>query len=189
MTGPGGHAWEQAEAPSAVHQAARLVHALAALPTVAGTTALNVGRVAGGEAINARARQASFDLDLRGADEEALEQLGAAALAVLQAPGPAALSTDLRDIGRRPAGRIGSGHPLVGAARAALTGRGVAWREVATSTDANAAHAAGIPALALGVTTGAGEHTPQEWVDISPIPAGLGALADTVALYQEAVHE
>ena len=54
------------------------------------------------------------------------------------------------------------------------------------STDANAAHAACLPAVALGVTRGAGEHTPQEWIETSPIGPGLETLADTIRLFQEA---
>jgi acetylornithine deacetylase/succinyl-diaminopimelate desuccinylase-like protein len=56
---------------------------------------------------------------------------------------------------------------------------------VATSTDANAAHAVGLPALALGVTTGAGEHTPEEWIDLGPIAEGIAVLADTVVRYEK----
>ena len=59
-------------------------------------------------------------------------------------------------------------------------------RSVATSTDANAAHARGIPAVALGITTGSGEHTPREWIDIAPISEGLSVLAETVTRFDEA---
>ncbi|HUZ19212.1 MAG TPA: M20/M25/M40 family metallo-hydrolase [Acidimicrobiales bacterium] len=187
LSGPGGHAWEEAGAPSALHEAARVVHALSSIPTVAGSTSLNVGRLSGGEAINARAREASFELDLRGADERSLDGLEAAARSVLDGPVAHGLSIGLVDIGRRPAGRIDAGHPLVGAARAALEARSIAWREVASSTDANAAHAAGLPALALGVTIGSGEHTPQEWIEIGPVADGIAALSDTVVRYEQAV--
>jgi acetylornithine deacetylase/succinyl-diaminopimelate desuccinylase-like protein len=52
---------------------------------------------------------------------------------------------------------------------------------VGASTDANAAYAAGVPAIAIGVTTGAGEHTEQEWIELADLPVGLTVLADTVA--------
>jgi hypothetical protein len=35
--------------------------------------------------------------------------------------------------------------------------------------------------IAIGVTTGAGEHTEQEWIDLADLPAGLAVLADTVS--------
>ncbi len=91
----------------------------------------------------------------------------------------------LTDLGRRPAGRLASDHPLAAAARAALSAVGIAAQEVPCCTDANAAHAAGVPALALGVTFGTGEHTEEEWIDLRPIPLGLAALAGTVARYGE----
>jgi len=185
VTGPGGHAWEQSGAPSAVHEAARIVEALSGIATVAGASSLNVGTFEGGESINARARRAQFDLDLRGADEATLASLESAARAVLDTPRAGGLSVELSEIGRRPGGRIEPGHPLLSAARDALAARGVAWREVATSTDANAAHAAGLAALALGVTTGAGEHTPEEWIDLGPIADGIAVLADTVERYDK----
>ena len=55
----------------------------------------------------------------------------------------------------------------------------------ATSTDANAAHARGIPAVAVGITTGSGEHTLEEWIDLGPIGRGVRALARTVQGYEE----
>jgi len=57
----------------------------------------------------------------------------------------------------------------------------------ATSTDANAAHARGVPAIAIGITTGGGEHTTDEWIDIAPIATGVRALAATVDRYGEGV--
>src|ERR1017187_7416942 len=41
----------------------------------------------------------------------------------------------------------------------------------------------GIPAVALGVTRGTGEHTPGEWIETDPVPAGLMALQDTILLF------
>ncbi len=55
----------------------------------------------------------------------------------------------------------------------------------ATSTDANAAHARGIPAIAVGVTRGSGEHTAEEWIETAPIEDGVRALARTVERFEE----
>jgi len=186
VSGPGGHAWEQSQAPSALHEAARLVHELSGLPTEAGVTSCNIGRFAGGEAINARSRLASFDLDVRGADEPALSGLWRAVEEVLGGPLAPGLSLETVDLGRRPAGRLDPAHPLLAAAHAALAAHGIAGRETAASTDANAAHAAGVPALALGVTRGSGEHTPEEWIETGPIGEGLLVLVDTVLRYEAA---
>jgi tripeptide aminopeptidase len=186
IDGPGGHAWEAADTPSAVHHAATLIAALGATPRAPGT-AVNVGRVGGGEGINVRAREAWFEVDLRADDPSALAEL-VRTLEEIVAGTPAPLQARLEPIGDRPAGRVDPGSALVRAAEAALADEGIAVTNPATSTDANAAHARGIPAVALGVTTGAGEHTTEEWIDLPPVASGIRALAATVDRAGEAVR-
>jgi tripeptide aminopeptidase len=205
--GPGGHAWERADAPSAVHAAARAVSALAGLPVVPGPVvpagpvvsagpvvpagaapgarcSVNIGLIGGGEAINARARDAWFEVDLRADSMSALQQLEDRAMNIISAAATG-LRVDTTDLGRRPAGGISPASPLARAAQAALEAAGIECEFGASSTDANAAHAAGIPAVALGVTRGAGEHTPQEWIETAGVPAGLAALAATIESVRE----
>ena len=52
-----------------------------------------------------------------------------------------------------------------------------------------AAHAAGLPAIAIGVTTGGGEHTPEEWIDTAPLAVGLKCAADTITRWERVAHE
>lgn len=183
VVGPGGHAWEAADNPSAVHSLCRIVAALdqAERPR-AGRTAVNVGLINGGTAINARAERAWFDLDLRADTAAGLAALSAT-LDECISQHAAALTVTATSLGDRPAGELHPSHPLALAALAALGAHGVESRISAASTDANAAHAAGIPALAVGVTIGAQEHTIGEWIELAPIPTGLLALADTVTDY------
>jgi tripeptide aminopeptidase len=186
VSGPGGHAWEQASAPSAVHAAAEMVAALGRLPASSPggadhtVTSVNVGLFSGGEAVNARARRACFHVDLRATDAAALADLADRAGAIVRAPG-GGLTAQIEELGRRPAGALAATHPLAAAAAGALRAAGLPAAFTAASTDANAAHAAGVPAIAIGVTTGAGEHTPGEWIDTAPLCAGLGCAADTIA--------
>jgi acetylornithine deacetylase/succinyl-diaminopimelate desuccinylase-like protein len=184
LSGPGGHAWEAAGAPSAVHAAAGMIGDLATLAVAGARTAVNVGRIAGGEAINARARECWFELDIRADDPAALADLEARARTIMSATD--GIELEVEELGRRPAGSLDPAHPLVRAAAGALEAAGLDPSFVATSTDANAAHARGIPAVAVGVTTGGGEHTPQEWVDVAPIALGLPVLAATVTRFEEA---
>jgi tripeptide aminopeptidase len=190
VSGPGGHAWEQASAPSAVHAASRMVAGLAALPRRgAGTgpgrrSSVNVGMFSGGEAVNARARQATFLVDLRATGPAALTDLETRARRVVRAPSEQ-ITVGIEELGRRPAGELAQAHPLATAAASALRAAGLPARFTAASTDANAAHAAGVPAIAIGVTTGGGEHTPGEWIDTAPLGAGLGCAADTIAAWEE----
>ncbi|EFC83000.1 M20/M25/M40 family metallo-hydrolase [Parafrankia sp. EUN1f] len=188
VTGPGGHAWERSATPSAVHAAAEMVSRLAALAApqaaegagVGGRTAVNVGRISGGEAINIRAASCRFEVDLRADTAAGLAWLERRARPVIEEPG-AELAVEAREIGRRPAGGIPAEHPLAAAAFAALARRGLAARTHAASTDANAAYAAGIPAITIGITHGEREHTIDEWIDLAPVADGLAALADTAA--------
>ncbi len=190
VSGPGGHAWEAAGAPNAVHAAAQIVVALGDLGTLdfpSARTSVNVGRIGGGEAVNARAREAWFDVEVRSDDPAALAVLEQAVDEAIRGYGDG-LSVGMDDLGGRPAGMIARDHPLARAAAESLVRAGITPSFVPTSTDANAAHQAGIPAVAVGVTTGGGEHTPDEWIDIPPIGGGLEILAATVTGYREGVR-
>jgi acetylornithine deacetylase/succinyl-diaminopimelate desuccinylase-like protein len=145
---------------------------------------VNVGLVGGGEAINARARHAWFELDARADDPARLEAVVTEIEDVLNGA-DASLRVERVVLGDRPAGRIGVDHPLVRAARDALLETGLEVTSPPTSTDANAAHARGIPAVALGVTTGTGEHTPEERIDLGPIGLGLATIARTIERFEE----
>ncbi len=183
VVGPGGHAWEAAETPSAVHALGQLVASIAATPRRRGTS-VNVGRIGGGEGINMRAREAWLELDLRADDPDALAAMGREVEDLLgRIDPPLAVGQD--ELGDRPAGHVDPDHPLVRAATEALTEVGTSTSSPATSTDANAAHARGIPAIAVGVTRGSGEHTAQEWIETAPIEDGVRALARTVERFEE----
>jgi tripeptide aminopeptidase len=186
FTGPGGHAWERSTAPSAVHAAAAAAASLAALAVPGARCSVNIGSIGGGEAINARARSAWLEVDLRADAADALGQLENRAREALTAATPAGISTQITDIGRRPAGRTAPTHPLVRAAVNALERAGLPAEFGTASTDANAAYAAGLAAVALGVTRGADEHTPQEWIETGPVGQGLLVLADTIRRFREA---
>ena len=202
VTGPGGHAWEEACQPSAVHEAARLITALASLgrpepgqpdasqphpgqPALTQPkTTVNVGLIEGGESVNSRAHRAEFLVNLRSGDPAALDALRAAARAVLDDPA-VPLAVSVHTIGERPAGQLDADHPLATLAARVLREAGITPRLTAASTDANAAYPRGIPALTLGITTGEGTHTEQEWIDADPVAAGLAVLAATVARLDE----
>ena len=184
VEGPGGHAWEASSAPSAVHSVASMVAELATLSVEGARTSVNIGRIEGGEAINARARSAWFDLDMRSEEPDALVALERMARDQVERHVSTQLRVDVEELGRRPAGGIHRSHPLVVAAADALSAAGIAPSFPTTSTDANAAHDRAIPAIAVGITTGSGEHTPSEWIDIAPIAAGVAVLAATVERFE-----
>lgn len=185
FAGPGGHAWERSTAPSAVHAAAAAAARIAALAVPGARYSVNIGSIGGGEAINARARSAWLEADLRCDAADALGQLENRAREALATATPPGISAQITETGRRPAGGTARTHPLVRAAVSALEMAGLSAEFRAASTDANAAHAAGLPAVALGVTRGADEHTPREWIETGPVAQGLSVLADTIRLFRE----
>lgn len=183
LSSPGGHAWEAADVDSAVHAAARVI---ARLDTderaIAGRTAINVGRFVGGQAINIRAPEATFDVDLRADSADGLGALEADFRRALEV-GKGDTTVTVEPIGDRPAGSLDAGHPLALAAIEALAQEGITAAITAASTDANAAHAAQIPAIAVGITHGSGEHTLDEWIDPRFVATGLISLNNTIVDY------
>src|SRR5204863_5135273 len=171
---PGGHSWADRGAPSAVHA---LLIAGAAAVAAAGEAHVNVGVVEGGTSINTIAAEAVAEIDLRDADDQALETTRERVVAALRHAVPDGADLQIEPIGRRPAGSTPPDHPLVEAARAARRAAGLPpAEENASSTDANAALGKGIPAVCVGLTHGANAHRLDEQVELEPLDAGLAAL-------------
>ena len=188
VSGPGGHAWEAAACPERGPRASPSSSAaIAAIPRREGTS-VNVGRIGGGEGINcARARRGSSSTSAPTIRRRSRRWRPRSTTVLTQVDPPLRAQQDV--LGDRPAGRVDREHPLVRAARR----RSVRWASPSvappTSTDANAAHARGIPAVAVGVTRGSGEHTAQEWIETGPIEDGVRALARTVERFEERPDE
>jgi acetylornithine deacetylase/succinyl-diaminopimelate desuccinylase-like protein len=183
--GPGGHAWERADAPSAVHAAANAAARVAGLTVTGARCSVNIGSIGGGEAINARAQDAWFEADLRADTATALQHLADRAESIITAAAGEGLDVSVAQLGHRPAGGVTRSSPLAKAASDALARAGIDCEFRAASTDANAAYEAGISGVALGVTRGDGEHTPGEWIETAPVAAGLAILADTICQFRE----
>jgi acetylornithine deacetylase/succinyl-diaminopimelate desuccinylase-like protein len=185
FSGPGGHAWERADAPSAVHAAARAAARVADLTVTGARCSVNIGSIGGGEAINARAMEAWFEADLRADTATALQDLADRAMSIITSAAEAGLAVQVDELGRRPAGGVEQSSRLAKAASDALARAGIDCEFGAASTDANAAYEAGIPAVTIGVTRGEGEHTPMEWIETAPVAVGLVVLADTIRQFRE----
>jgi tripeptide aminopeptidase len=179
--GPGGHSWSDFGAPNAIHACASAIAALTALPLpTEPRTTLSVGRIGGGTSINAIPGEAWFELDLRSEALEPLLRLEAAVRSHIEEARAAhsgahgAMHADITVFGDRPAGRTPADHPLIAAAVAATRAIGLTPQLASSSTDANVAMAAGIPAIAIGAGGDAGgTHTLREWYDNRGGAAGL----------------
>lgn len=192
--GPGGHSWSAFGTVNAVHAAASCAATLARLAMPAGPrSTLSVGRIGGGESVNAIPSHAWLEVDARSADAGTLSTLErdvrrAVAAAVdeenrCRAPGTPPLSATIERFGDRPSGLTPASHPLVVAAMEITRALGREPRLAVASTDANVPMSLGIPAIAIGAGgIGGDAHTEREWFENVEGPRGITrALAIIVA--------
>ena len=176
LTAAGGHSWGDYPSPSAVHALGDAVHALTRITTPREPrSSLNVGEVSGGTSVNAIAQEARFNLDLRSLDAGTLAGLETEALKrIRQVARRHDAKVNIEQVGDRPAAKSDN-RTLVAAARAALKEVGEDARTAASSTDANAAMAAGIPAISFGVYRGGDAHRLSEWLEPASLLTGYRA--------------
>ncbi len=177
VTGPGGHPWGNRDHANAAH--GLLLRLSAALRELRSPElALNVNVLSAGTAINVLPASASAEIDLRCEHEQQLQAAAARLVEIVSAADPQLVVT-VQQLGHRPGGRIADDHPLLQAARRARAAAGLPpATEEAASTDANAAHGRGIPAITVGVSTGGNAHRLDDYVDVGPIAAGLRSLEE-----------
>ncbi len=182
----GGHSWGDYPSSSAVHALGDAVHALTRLEVPREPrSSLNVGQVSGGTSVNAIAQEARFNLDLRSLDADVLARLERDALkAVRRVARQHEVRAEVVQVGDRPAA-VSDNAALVAAARGALQGVDVVPREAASSTDANAAMAAGLPAISFGVYVGGDAHRLSEWLEPGSLLTGYRAFSELLKRLSE----
>ena len=176
VDGPGGHSWANRGRPGAIDEVCRIARALSRPARREAST--NIGRIEGGTTVNAIAAHAELVIEQRALDEAVLTRFSRA-LRVLAVEPPLSLEVEL--LGRRPAGRLDRRQPLLAAVRRVREQLGLPDELVAASTDANAALAAGIPALCLGCAQGGEMHTPDEYIEIASLAVGRAQLRGVLA--------
>ena len=170
----GGHSWSDYGQPSAVHELARLITQVAALPVPTNPrTTLNVGLISGGTGVNVLASEAKCELDLRSENMETLNALVEKVEERIRSANREGVAIEMEVIGQRPAGEIPADHPLVKLADKCLSEQGLKATFTSGSTDANVPLSRGYPAIVLGITTGGGAHTVHEYIDIQPAEKGM----------------
>ena len=174
----GGHSWVDHGRPSAIHELAKIIVQLnnLTLPSQPRTT-LNVGVISGGTSVNTIAAQATLELDTRSEGKQELSELSRQVEQLIeQAQRSSAAQVTGELIGERHAGEIPVTHPLVELAVKCVQMQGVAARLNIGSTDANVPLSHGYPAVTIGLTTGAGAHTVEEFIRVPPLVLGLRQL-------------
>jgi tripeptide aminopeptidase len=177
----GGHSWHDYGQPSAIHELSAISAKIAALqpPRVPRTT-LNVGIIAGGTSINTIAAQASLELDLRSENAAALQNLVRQVEQIASSAEKPGVKVTLETIGQRPSGELPEEHWLVRLAQESLREVGIEPHLNIGSTDANLPLSMGLPAVTIGLTTGAGGHTTHEYINIAPLAKGVEHLVRLV---------
>jgi tripeptide aminopeptidase len=185
---PGGHSWLHFGRPSAIHGLIELGARIVAItPPEQPRTTYNIGLIEGGHSVNSLATSAELYLDMRSETREGLiafEEQVQHALDLLQGPG---LSFTSEVVGDRPAGHIGTDHPLVQLAVAVLETTGYKPVYESGSTDANALLANGLPAVTIGLSYGGNAHRLDEYIESGPLADGLWQLLLLVTTAAEQV--
>lgn len=199
--GGGGHSWADFGRANPAHALARMITAFAGYPAPASPrTTFNVGVVTGirdgevmGTSINTIPPAAVAQVDMRSRDPGELAKLEAHLMACAdralreenawtEARGPAVPVRPVRElVGDRPFGRTAPDHELVRVVREELERAGLTVTLGWASTDANAAMAAGIPAVTLssgGRATGV--HGRQERYDATGRVREIDALREAL---------
>lgn len=179
----GGHSWSDYGQPSAVHELAALVTQLTQirLPREPRTT-MNVGTIHGGTGVNVLAAEAKCELDLRSEDPAVLAKIVSQVEDIILHWNHEGVKIQAEIIGERPAGQISADHPMVKLALDCVNAQGMDATLTTGSTDANIPLSKGIPAVVMGVTTGNGAHTLNEYIDTEPIEKGMESLVRFVEL-------
>lgn len=178
VTAPGGHSWQSFGIPSAVHVVGKIIATVdgMSVPKSPRTT-YNVGVVEGGTTVNTIAQQATMLLDLRSEDPSQLAELVGKVESIVGkiAGRDRRVGVEIEQIGERPAGEVGRRSALVRWAVAALNQVGCEDLEFTIgSTDANIPLSRGLPAVCIGLTRSGNTHRPDEFMEIAPLPSGLG---------------
>ena len=173
----GGHSWSDYGQPSAVHEMASLITKLTSLrlPREPRTT-MNVGIITGGTGVNVLASEAKCELDLRSESPVALSKLINQVEEILIHASRDGVKIMAEVIGERPAGEISAEHELVKLAVKCLEEQNLSATLTTGSTDANIPLSQNIPAVVLGITTGGGAHTVNEYIDTQPIEKGMNSV-------------
>ena len=178
---PGGHSWVDYGRPSAIHELAALIDRLTSIPIPdEPRTTLNVGIIHGGTSVNTIAPEATIELDLRSESAQTLSSLVSQVEILVSESNLPEVEFSIEVIGDRPVGEISSAHPLIRLAKHGLEDVGITPTLNIGSTDANIPLSRGLPAVCLGLTTGGGAHTANEFISIEPLEKGMKQLIAVV---------
>jgi acetylornithine deacetylase/succinyl-diaminopimelate desuccinylase-like protein len=186
----GAHTLKSPGLPNPAHALARAITAISSLDAPRTPESreswVNVSMLSGADVVNAMPADAWFTVDIRSNSPAMLERLVRSVRedserAARAAGVSVAFEEILRIPGAAPRGSAGSPFVTLVADALLAAGEGPPTLTMRGTADHNRALERGIPGLAIGVTTGAGIHTPRETASIDRLPGGIAALAILMA--------
>ena len=184
--GPGGHSYGAFGIVNPMAAMSKAVTDLYAIqPPTSPKVTYSASITGGGTSVNAIPDKVFTDFDMRSADAGELAKLETRFKAIMdeavvhenkaRSTRFGSVSVDLTPIGDRPAGQTALTAPLVADTAAAITALGFKPSFNASSTDANAPMAKGVPAITIGSGgTGGRAHSLEEWIDVEKAPSVRG---------------
>jgi tripeptide aminopeptidase len=196
FSGPGGHSYAGFGTANPIQAMGRAIARISAIRVPAQPrTTFGVGRVGGGTAVNAIPTDCWMEVDLRSSSVPALSALDAEFRKSVEDAvrdenarwgNGRGVAAKVELVGDRVAGRTPETAPIVRTALSVARALGLAVPLTESSTDASAAAARGIPAVAIGAGgTGKNQHTSAETFDSTDAWRGVQyAVLLVVALSQ-----
>ena len=186
----GGHSYSKFGNRNAIRFLASMIDALycVKVPDKPGTkTTYNVGTISGGTSVNTIAQSAEMLYEYRSDDQECLDAMRRCFEAVVEAYRAMGVTVEVTLVGERGCARNvdASAHAaLIGMAQRSV--RDIIGKEPtleSSSTDANSALNAGIPAICMSAVAGRGCHTREEELDLDSLVTGCRLTMDFMANY------
>ena len=188
----GGHSYGAFGNVNAIERLAAVISRLYAyeLPQNGSRTTFNVGQIEGGTSVNTIAQEAWMLYEFRSDDYVSLLDAKAFFDRTIEEFRAGGLQVEVELLGERPCGKKGEPDPrqtaLLERCAASVKKRaGVEPRIRASSTDCNIPLSLGIPAASVGLCSGGGAHTREEWIETESLKAGFGIAADLISAHFE----
>ena len=176
----GGHSYAKFGAPNAIAELSRLITSIYAIEVPKrenSKTTYNVGTIEGGTSVNTIAQNAKMLCEYRSTDLDHLDFMEKKFERVFAEARARGVDLRVTRVGDRPCmGGVDQSKIERMAnicAQVVYEIAGIVVRRASGSTDCNIPLSLGIPALCIGVYTGGGSHTREEWIEKASLVPGL----------------
>lgn len=176
----GGHSFSAFGNPNAIAQLSQIVSDIYAIEVPKkgnSKTTYNVGIIEGGTSVNTIAQNAKMLCEYRSDNEECLGIMEQAFTDIFANAKARGVDIRVSKIGERPCmgnvdlNKVEKMSQICESIIHDVTGLQI--HRKSSSTDCNIPLSLGIPALCIGVWTGGGAHTREEWIEKNSLPYGL----------------